>query len=70
MGLTRNRGGWLKSQREGGRLRGLSMGYELVMKGSGPGESTRVGEKSNEPGADMPNAGASGHRGAEERRQE
>lgn len=47
------------------------MGYKLVTKGSGPGESTRVGEKSkDEPGADMPNVGASGHRGAEERRQE
>ena len=71
MGLTRNRGGWLKSQREGGRLHGLSMGYELVMKGSGTGESTRVGEKSkDEPGADMPSEGASGHRGTEKRMQE
>lgn len=46
MGLTRNRGGWFKSQRESRRLRGLTMDYELVMKGDGTGEGTRVGKKS------------------------
>ena len=53
MGLTRNRGGWFKSQRESRRLRGLTMDYELVTKGDGTGESTR--KVKDEPGADMPN---------------
>lgn len=47
MGLTRNRGGWFKSQRESRRLSGLTMDDELVRKGDGTGESTRAGKKSN-----------------------